>query len=215
MRGGPKHLEFIKSCVLILTCLYFSHLQSTVHSIQHTYWDIFSTAQNSFELVILMPFSASAFFCFTSSTSAKHFPLRTFFIWGNKLKKSQLGWDQVSRRGGAWGSGRFWSITTEHSVWCGQVLIHHQHKMGKWIERVLKKNALKLNAASHNHAGWSTDTDGFLEHSPSGRSLDSKGPALQKIILVVFSPPLYTYILYMYITCVTTYVCVYICIHIK
>ena len=37
----------------------------------------------------LMPFSASAIFCFTSSTSAKHFPLRTFFIWGNK--KISLG----------------------------------------------------------------------------------------------------------------------------
>ena len=55
--------------------------------------------------------------------------------------------------------------------------------MGNRVERVLKKNSLRPNAASHN-AKWYTDTDGFLEHSPSGESLYHKGPALQKIILV-------------------------------
>ena len=39
--------------------------------------------------------------------------------------------------------------------------------MGKLSERVLKNNSLKPNAASHNNASWYTDTDGFLEHSPS------------------------------------------------
>ena len=38
------------------------------------------------------------------------------------------------------------------------------------------------NAASHNNASWCTDTDGFLEHSPSRGSLPYKGPTLQKII---------------------------------
>ena len=31
--------------------LNFSHLQSTLHLMQYTYWDAFSTALNSFELV--------------------------------------------------------------------------------------------------------------------------------------------------------------------
>ena len=63
--------------------------------------------------------------------------------------------------------------------------------MRKSIES-LQKNSLKPNAASHSSASWYTDTDGFLEHSPSGGSLYYKRPALQKIILVLGSPPLYT-----------------------
>ena len=54
--------------------------------------------------------------------------------------------------------------------------------MGKPFERSFKKNSLKPNAASHNNASWYTDTDGFLEHSPSGGNLYYKGPILQKII---------------------------------
>ena len=36
---------------------------------------------------------------------------------------------------------------------------------------------------------WYTDTDGFLDHSPSGRSLYYKWSTLQKIILVFWGPP--------------------------
>ena len=39
---------FIKNSVFIPTSLNFSHLQSTLHLKQYTYWDIFSTIQNSF-----------------------------------------------------------------------------------------------------------------------------------------------------------------------
>ena len=52
--------------------------------------------------------------------------------------------------------------------------------MGKCIERVFKKNSQNPNAASHNNASWHTDTDVFLEHSPSVVSL-YKGPTLRKI----------------------------------
>ena len=69
---------------------------------------------------ILMPFSASATFCFTSFILAKCFPLRTFITQGNK-KKSCLGQDQVNREGGAWRSCHFWSKTAEHSARCEQV----------------------------------------------------------------------------------------------
>ena len=66
------------------------------------------------------------------------------------------------------------------------------HEMRKHVETVLKKkNSLKPNATSHNNASWNTDTDGFLEHSPSGGSLYYKRPALQKIILFFSSPPLH------------------------
>ena len=44
--GGDPNTEFIFfNCVFILTCL---NLQSSLHLIQFTYWDGFSTAQNSF-----------------------------------------------------------------------------------------------------------------------------------------------------------------------
>ena len=39
---------FIKTCVFILTCLNFSHLQHTLLLMKYTYQDVFCTAQNSF-----------------------------------------------------------------------------------------------------------------------------------------------------------------------
>ena len=119
--GDPKSRNlFIKYRVFILTCLNFSHLQSTLHLMQYTYRDTFFHCSKQFlNSLILMPFSASVVFCFTSSTSATHFPSRTFFIWGNKKIHSR--WDPVNREGEAQGSCRFWSKTTEHSVWCGRV----------------------------------------------------------------------------------------------
>ena len=61
--------------------------------------------------------------------------------------------------------------------------------MGKCVERVFKKKLMKPNAASHNNASWYTDTDGFLEHSPSMGNLYYKRPALQKIIPVFYGLP--------------------------
>ena len=45
---GPKSPQnlFIKNCVFILTCLNFSHLQSSLHLMQCAYGDV-STARNS------------------------------------------------------------------------------------------------------------------------------------------------------------------------
>ena len=62
----------------------------------------------------------------------------------------------------------------------GHLQITH-HETGKNAESS-KTRSLKPNTASHNNAIWYTDTDGFLEHSPSGESLYYKWPALQKII---------------------------------
>ena len=43
-------------------------------------------------------------------------------------------------------------------------------------------NVLKQSSKKKIHTSWYTDTDGFLEHSPSGGGLNYKGPALQKTI---------------------------------
>ena len=69
---------------------------------------------------VLMPFSASPIFCFTSSMSPKCFPLRNFFIWGNK-RKSRVGWDQVNGEGEVQGSHCFF----------GRKLLHTQHSVGR------------------------------------------------------------------------------------
>ena len=142
----------------------------------------FSTIQNSFWTCRFWSFSASAIFCFTSSTSAKYFPLRTFFTQGNKKKVTQgkIRWiGRVGHRGHA----AFWSLTTEASVQCGQVLVNHPSRNGQ-TNGVFRKNSLKPNAASHNNATWYTHTDGLLEHSPS------KG-SLQKVISVWGASPSY------------------------
>ena len=87
----------------------------------------------------------------------------------------------------------------DHAVF-GQKLLKTQRSVGrcthkspvmKWANALsLQKNSLKLNAASHNNASWSTDPDGFLGHSPGRGSLSYKGPALQKIIPGFFGSPL-------------------------
>ena len=100
-RGDPENPEFIyKNCVFILTSLNFSHLQSTLHWMRYTCRDVFFHCPKQFlNSLILMPFSASAVFCLTSSTSAKCFPLRTFLSRETK-KKCRSGQDRVNREGG-------------------------------------------------------------------------------------------------------------------
>ena len=109
---------FIKNCIFILTCLNFSHFHSTVHLMQHTYWDIFSTAQNRFWtrqfwcLLVLLPVFVSLL------PHQQKFFLWTFFILGNK---SRLGQDWVNREVRAWRLCHFGSKTAKQSVQCGQV----------------------------------------------------------------------------------------------
>ena len=67
-------------------------------------------------------------------------------------------------------------------VWGGACL-NHPSWNGQMRWKNLKKYSLKPNRGSHNKDSWYTDTDGFLEQSPSVGSLSYKGPALQKIIL--------------------------------
>ena len=51
-KGVPPKMEFIcKKCVFTLTCLNFSHLQTTLHLMQYTYQDVFPLLRMVFELV--------------------------------------------------------------------------------------------------------------------------------------------------------------------
>ena len=56
------------------------------------------------------------------------------------------------------------------STQCGVGRCTHKPLIMKWANTLSlqkKKKSLKLNTASHNNTSWCTDTDGFLEHSPS------------------------------------------------
>ena len=153
-RGMPQTLNlFFKNCVFFLTCLNFSHLQNILLLMQYIYWDIFSTAQNHFQtrqfwrlLVLLL------LFCFTSSASAKRFPLRTFFIHKQTKKVT-------------WGEIRWIGRVGHHDYAVfAQKLLSAQCSVGrctckspvmKWantLREVFKKNSLMPNIASHNNA---------------------------------------------------------------
>ena len=181
MRGTPKNRNlFIKNCVFILTPLNFSHLQSTFHFMQYTYWDVFSTAQNSFwthwfwSLLVLLPFHLFHL--------GKMFPFEDIFHLGKKTNK-KVTWGKI---------GWIERVGPKGHVVLGQKLLNTQLSVGrcahkspimKWgntLKESLKKNSLKLNVASHNNASWYTDTDGFLEHLLSGRSLYYKGITLHR-----------------------------------
>ena len=172
---------------------------------QYIYWDVFSTAQDSFWtrwfwcLLVLLLFFVSPL------PHGQNGSLCELFSSG-KQRKVARGKTRWIGRLGHRRSWHFWSKTAEHSARCGQVhsCITH-HEMVKCVERVFKNNSLKPNAASHNNASWYTDTDGFLEHSPSRGSLYYKRPSLQKIILEFFGFPLIPYIWYIFYICMYSY----------
>ena len=86
---------------------------------------------------ILMPFSASATFCFTSCTLAKCFPLRTFFILGNKkVARGEIRWiGRVGPRGHVVFGQNCWTLTV---VWAGALV-----NCPSWNGQTHWKNFLK------------------------------------------------------------------------
>ena len=162
-------------------------VKMSLTSLQDTYRDVFFHCSKQFlNLSILMPSSASAVFCFPSYKWTKSFPLRTFFPVGRQKKNSHSGWDCDWR---GQGTGVIYAVLVKNcrtlsTVWAG-VLINHPSWNRQTHWKSLQKNSLKLHAPSLN-TSWCSDTDGFLEHSPSRRSLYCKGPALQKVIPVLF-----------------------------
>ena len=84
-------MEFIykKLCIYSYMFKLKSTLKDSPVAFEYNYQEFFPAAQKQFwNSSILMPFGASVVFCFTSATSAKFFPLRTFFTQVNKPKKS-------------------------------------------------------------------------------------------------------------------------------
>ena len=125
--GGtrPKSQNvFIKNCVFILTCLNFSPLQSTLHLMQCTYQDSFSTAQNCVWTHWFWCLLPPLLFLFHLFHICKTFPYEDFFHPGNK--KSHLGRDQVNK--GGWGLRvmPFWvqNCWTFSAMWAGALVIH-------------------------------------------------------------------------------------------
>ena len=182
MQRNPKLLWNLlrKTCVFFLTCLTFSHFQSTLHLMICTYrqgcpaprrwtWPVvvgsllgtrphssaprrkaaiafppelchlspptpaancgkivcqktdpwcqkgggplpskafFQCSKQFLDLSVLMTFSASAVFCFTSST------WQNVFLWelSSSGKTLRSGHDPEKRQGGTWGSSHFWSV---------------------------------------------------------------------------------------------------------
>ena len=95
IRGAPKHRSNDKSCIYS----YMFKLQSpskcfpfdSINLLRH----FFHCSKQFLNSLILIPFSASIIFCFTSSSLGKCLLLRTFFIQGNK--KKSLGARLVNR----------------------------------------------------------------------------------------------------------------------
>ena len=155
---------------------------------QYTYWDFFSTAQNRFWTHKFWCFLVILQFLFHLFHISKTFPFQYFFSAG-EIKKLL----RVKSRVGLGGDAVFCQkLNTQHGV--GRCA--HKSPVMKWANALkeTKKISLKLNTASHS-TSWCTDTDGFLEHTPSRGSLYYKTIILfQKIILVFWCPPLYSII---------------------
>ena len=84
MRGDPPKPEFIYKKLCIYS--YMFKLQSP-----SKYSPLEAILKTVFNSLILMPFSASAPFCFTSSTWAKCFHVRTSFIRETNKQKIRSG----------------------------------------------------------------------------------------------------------------------------
>ena len=131
------------------------------------------------------------FFGFTSSTSMKHFTFEDFFHCGKQKKKS-LGARAGERWTGKVEHGGLWSKTAKYSGAVQvSVLLNHPSWNGQKHWKSFKKHSLTLNAASDTTTSWCTDTDGLLQHYPSGGRMYYKGPALQKIIPFFGGTPSY------------------------
>ena len=148
IRGRPPKLEFIykKLCIHIYMFKLQSPSKYSPFGAIHLSRYFFHCSKQFLNLSILMSLSASAIFGFTSFTSAKHFPLKTFFTLGNKPKchLGEIGWiGMVGHRG--------------HAIF-GQKLLNTQCTVGrcthkspimKWAN-ALKESQKKFTEAEHS-----------------------------------------------------------------
>ena len=149
-----------------------------IYPLRH-FFPLFKTV---FEFIDFNAFWYFCHFLFHLFYINKTFPFEDFFHPGNKQTK--VAWGKIRCIGNVvpLGSGCFWSKLLNTQC-CVNRCVHNSPIM-KWANasKESSKNPLKLSAAPHSSASGYTDTDGFLEHSPSGGILYYKGPALQKII---------------------------------
>ena len=133
----------------------------------------------------LTPFKCFCRFLFHLFHISKTFLFEDFFHPGKQKKVTwgEIGWI------GRLGHGGHTVFGQKLNIQCGVGRCTCKSPIMKWanaLKESSKKQSLKPSAASHNNASWCTDTDGFLEHSPSRGSLYSKGSALEKVILCFF-----------------------------
>ena len=120
--GGPKKQNLLIKIVYSFSRLNFNHLQSTLHLMEYTYWDVFSTTQNRFWtpwflcLLVFLPF-----FCFTFITWKNISHWRLFSSEEtNKVTQGETRWiEKVGYGGHAIFSQKL--LNTESSEQCGQV----------------------------------------------------------------------------------------------
>lgn len=136
---------------------------------------------------LLMPFSASAVFCFPSSTSAKHSPLEAFSSSG-ETEGSHSGPARRIGRLGHRGHAVFGekSLNTASSRRTLSVYISH-HERGQRVESPQKFSEAARSPSQprqlEHGCRWAP------RHSPGGGCLCSMGPALRKILLGLLGPP--------------------------
>ena len=152
----PKHMQLwggTQKKQFILTCFNFSHLQSTLHLMQYTYWDVYFHCSKQFlNLSILMPFSASAIFLLP----LPRFSWRTFFIQGNKKSRwGEIGWiGRVGHGGHAILVKNRWTLS---KVWVGALKessknfteakrsLSQQHQLIHWHRWVPRTSPSRVN----------------------------------------------------------------------
>ena len=186
IRGAPPKLKFIyKNYVFILTyetLVIFKVLSIWYNTTIEIFFHYSKLLLNS---SILMSFSVSAIFCCTSSTPGKTFPFGECFHLG---KQKKVAWSEV--RWIVRAEPIFWSKIAEHSARGGKCTPKLPIVKQASVLRESSKNLLKsMQPTIHNTTSRYTDTEGLLEHSPSGGSLYYKGSALQKVIFFWGSSP--------------------------
>ena len=131
-RGPPKLNLFINLCIYsyMLKLLHSPSKNSPFDAIQLLRC-FFHCSEQFFSSLLLITFSASTIFCFTSSISAKHFSWSTFFIGETeKVTWSKISWIGRVGHGGHAGFGQnLWSLST---VWAG-VLVNHPSWNGQTL----------------------------------------------------------------------------------
>ena len=144
---------FIKYSVFILSCLNFSHLQSTLHMMQYTYQHVFfSTAQSQFWCILaLLPYFVSPL------PYLQNMSFEEFFHLGNQTNKKvtqvKIRWiGRVGHRG--------------HVIF-GQKPLNTQHGVGRCIHKssIMKwANALKESSKTFTDAECSLSQHHQLVH---------------------------------------------------